>query len=87
MCDPGGLRRLNRVVLIRHLRRRSRPEQARLAMLGTGLPDWLVDILLGLSSIYAAGRGAQVTDAVEQVGGAKPRTIAQFVRDHVLAFA
>ena len=63
------------------------PEQARLAMLGTGLPEWLVDILLGLSSIYAAGRGAQVTDAVEQVGGAKPRTIAQFVRDHVLAFA
>ena len=63
------------------------PEQARLGMLGTGLPEWLVDILLGLSSIYAAGRGAQVTDAVEQVGGAKPRTIAQFVRDHVLAFA
>ena len=63
------------------------PEQARRGMLGTGLPEWLVDILLGLSSIYAAGRGAQVTDAVEQVGGAKPRTIAQFVRDHVLAFA
>ena len=63
------------------------PEQARLGMLGTGLPEWLVDILLGLSSIYAAGRGAQVTDAVEHVGGAKPRTIAEFVRDHVLAFA
>jgi uncharacterized protein YbjT (DUF2867 family) len=63
------------------------PEQARLAMLGRGLPEWLVDILLETSSIYAAGRGAPVTDAVEQVGGAKPRTIAQFVRDHVLAFA
>jgi uncharacterized protein YbjT (DUF2867 family) len=63
------------------------PEQARLGMLGTGLPEWLVDILLALSSIYAAGRGARLTDAVEQVGGTKPRTIAQFVRDHVLAFA
>jgi uncharacterized protein YbjT (DUF2867 family) len=63
------------------------PEQARSGMLGTGLPEWLVDILLGTSSIYAAGRGAPVTDAVEQVGKVKPRTITQFVRDHIRAFA
>jgi uncharacterized protein YbjT (DUF2867 family) len=63
------------------------PEQARTGMLSTGLPEWLVDILLGTSSIYAAGRGAPVTDAVEQVGKSKPRTIAQFVRDHVQAFS
>ena len=63
------------------------PEQARMGMLGTGLPEWLVDILLGTSSIYAAGRGAPVTDAVEQVGKSKPRTIAQCVRDHVQAFS
>jgi uncharacterized protein YbjT (DUF2867 family) len=63
------------------------PDQARLGMLGTGQPEWLIDFLLGVSSIYAAGRGAQVTDAVEHVGKAKPRPIIQFVRDHVLAFA
>ena len=63
------------------------PEQARVGMSGMGLPEWLVNVLLGLSSIYAAGGGARVTEAVEQVGKAKPRTIAQFVRDHVLAFA
>ncbi len=62
------------------------PEQAKPAMLGMGLPAWLVDDLLTLSSVFAAGHGAQVTDAVEKVGKAKPRTIEQFVRDHAKAF-
>ncbi len=62
------------------------PEQAKPAMLGMGIPAWLVDDLLTLSSVFAAGHGAQVTDAVEKVGKAKPRTIEQFVRDHAKAF-
>jgi uncharacterized protein YbjT (DUF2867 family) len=62
------------------------PEQAKPAMLGMGMPAWLVDDLLTISSFFAAGQGAQVTDAVEKVGKAKPRTIEQFVRDHAKAF-
>lgn len=63
------------------------PDQAKPAMLGMGMPAWLVDDLLGLASIFAAGHGARVTDAVEKVGKAKPRTIEQFVRDHARAFS
>jgi uncharacterized protein YbjT (DUF2867 family) len=63
------------------------PEQTKQAMLGMGMPAWLVDALLVLAAILAAGGGARVTDAVEKVGKAKPRTIEQFVRDHAQAFA
>ena len=63
------------------------PEHARPAMLGMGMPAWLVDDLLELASIFAAGRGAQVTDAVEKVGKAKLHTIEQFVRDYAHAFS
>jgi uncharacterized protein YbjT (DUF2867 family) len=62
------------------------PEQAKPAMLGMGIPAWLVDDLLTLASIFAAGYAAQVTDAVEKVGKATPRTIEQFARDHAKAF-
>jgi hypothetical protein len=51
------------------------------------MPAWLVDYLTTLASIFAAGHGPRVTDAVEKVGKAKPRTLEQFVRDYAQAFA
>lgn len=62
------------------------PEQAKPAMVGMGMPAWLAADLLGLASTFAAGQGARITDAVEKVGKAKPRTLEQFVRDHTSAF-
>lgn len=62
------------------------PEAARKAMLGMGMPDWLVDGLLGLYAEWSAGRGASVSPAVGQVGKTKPRTYEQFAREHAGAF-
>ncbi|HET6765308.1 MAG TPA: SDR family oxidoreductase [Longimicrobiaceae bacterium] len=62
------------------------PEAARGGMLAAGLPEWLVDDLLGLFAIFKAGHGATTTDAVRTIGGREPTTIEQFARDHAAAF-
>ena len=62
------------------------PEQFREGALGAGLPEWLVSALERLNEVFASGRAAEVTDAVERVGRREPTTFAQFARDHAGAF-
>ena len=62
------------------------PEQFRAGALGAGLPEWLVSALERLNEILAAGRAAEVTDAVRRAGRKEPTTFGQFARDHAEAF-
>ncbi|RDI74381.1 putative nucleoside-diphosphate-sugar epimerase [Gaiella occulta] len=52
-----------------------------------GLPGWLVEGMLGLHAVYAAGHGDLVTDAVERVGRVRPTAIESFAAAHAPAFA
>jgi len=53
---------------------------------GRGLPRWRADDLAFIASAYGEGEGELVTDAVHRVGGSKPRTFAEFVKDHANHF-
>lgn len=59
---------------------------ARQGMLGSGLPDWLVENLITLWGFIRDGRASKVTDAVRQITGREPRTFADFVRDNAAMF-
>ena len=52
-----------------------------------GLPRWRADELDFIASAYGEGEGESVTDAVRRVGGAEPRTFAEFAKDHADHFA
>jgi uncharacterized protein YbjT (DUF2867 family) len=62
------------------------PEEFRAGALAAGLPEWLVSALERLNEIFASGQAAEVTDAVQRVGGKEPTTFEQFARDHADAF-
>jgi uncharacterized protein YbjT (DUF2867 family) len=60
------------------------------ALSGSGWPAWIIDVLVGLygaKGYYGDGRAAPVTDTVERLTGAPPRTFEAFVREHAAAFA
>jgi uncharacterized protein YbjT (DUF2867 family) len=61
-------------------------QAAREAMLGMGLSEWLADALVELFNFYRDGGAAHVTDAVRQVTGREPISLAQFARDYAEAF-
>lgn len=61
-------------------------EGARQGMLGSGLPDWLVENLMTLWRFIREGRVSTVTDAVRQVTGREPRTFADFAEDNAALF-
>ena len=52
-----------------------------------GLPRWRADDLTFIASAYSEGDGELVTDVVYRVGGSKPRTFAEFAKDHANYFA
>ena len=52
-----------------------------------GLPRWRADDLAFIASAYGEGEGELVSDVVHRVGGSKPRTFAEFVKDHANHFA
>jgi len=56
---------------------------ARKAMLGMGMPEWLADDLTELNKIFAAGHGAQVSNDIETITGKKATSFEQFARDHI----
>jgi uncharacterized protein YbjT (DUF2867 family) len=58
----------------------------RQALAGAGLPGWLVDRLIELNTMMAAGHAAGVTDEVATLLGRQPRTFAQFAAEHRAAF-
>ena len=59
------------------------PESAaKSAMLGLGMPEWMVDAMMELHAIDKAGYAASVTDTVEKITGKKARTFADFAREN-----
>ena len=56
------------------------------ALVGAGLPGWLVERLVELNSMMAAGHAAGVTDEVARLIGRQPRTFAQFAAEHRAIF-
>jgi uncharacterized protein YbjT (DUF2867 family) len=55
---------------------------AKQAMLGMGMPEWMVDGMMELHAIDKAGYAAQVTDEVRKITGRAPISFAQFARQH-----
>ena len=55
-------------------------------MLGTGMPQWLVDALLELQRYYNEGRGGEVDDVVKKIIGRAPINLDQFLRENVEVF-
>jgi uncharacterized protein YbjT (DUF2867 family) len=58
----------------------------RRALAGAGLPGWLVDRLIELNTMMAAGHAAGVTDEVATLLGRQPRMFEQFAAEHRAAF-
>jgi len=57
------------------------PDELRPVLIGAGLPADYTELLLVLLSYIKAGYTATVTDAVEQITGAKPRTFKAFAAE------
>jgi len=53
------------------------------AMVGNGIPPWFAEQLVRVFGQLRAGAADRVTDAVRALTGREPRTLAQFLRDHV----
>jgi uncharacterized protein YbjT (DUF2867 family) len=56
-------------------------EQQRQAMLGQGMPEWLVTALLDLQAYYTGGKGGVVDDVLANLLRRAPRTMDQFVAE------
>lgn len=52
------------------------------ALLGHGLPGWIVDMLEEYAQAYASGWGGQATGSVAALTGRPALDIADFARDH-----
>jgi uncharacterized protein YbjT (DUF2867 family) len=61
-------------------------DDAREAMVATGMTPWRVDGLIELLRFYAEGGASATTDTVEQLVGRPPRTWEDFLRAHADAF-
>lgn len=62
------------------------PDALRDALVHAGLAEWLAEDLVTLHTIYKAGHGAQVSDAVADLTGTAARDFTTFARDHAAAF-
>ena len=58
------------------------PEAMRSALLGAGLPADYTEFLLVILGFFKAGYSERTTDAVQQITGRAPRTLAQYAADH-----
>ena len=63
------------------------PEEARQAMLGQGMPPFVVDQLGAVYTALRRGDQATTTDAVRSVTGRLPRPFPEFAADHADAFS
>ena len=62
-------------------------EAAESAMKEQGMPDWSAHALAEIQALFGTGAYADVLPDADNLLGRKPRTFAQFVRDHVAMFA
>ena len=63
------------------------PEAAREAMVGMGLPEWMVDALDEYNKALSEGFGDFTTNDVEEITGHPARSYETFARDFAQAFA
>jgi uncharacterized protein YbjT (DUF2867 family) len=63
------------------------PEAAKDSMIKAGMPAWNAAAVTELYGVFATGRYARTTDAVEKTTGKKPIAFEQFVREMVEAFS
>ena len=63
------------------------PEAARQGMLSSGMPEWQVDVSLGLLAAVREGALDAVTGTVATVGRVEPRSFADYAREFAPAFA
>jgi uncharacterized protein YbjT (DUF2867 family) len=61
-------------------------KSAREAMLQSGLPAMMADVVVDVFASYRAGSQASTTDGVRALTGREPGTFAQFARDHATLF-
>ena len=61
-------------------------DAARQAMLGMGLPKWLVGMLIEYGEAYTADWGDFVTQDFHTVSGHPPRSFQKFAEDHAAVF-
>jgi uncharacterized protein YbjT (DUF2867 family) len=61
-------------------------DEAREAMKGAGLNDWLINTISDLYGYFRKGYASQVSSAIEAVKGSKAITFGQFAKDYVDAF-
>jgi uncharacterized protein YbjT (DUF2867 family) len=57
-------------------------DDARAGMRQGGVPEFVIDALLGVGAAYRDGGADAVTPAIEQLTGEPPRTLVAFVADH-----
>jgi uncharacterized protein YbjT (DUF2867 family) len=55
-------------------------------LLASGMPEWHVDLQIEFSTALGSGLASTVTDTVEAITGKAPRTLDQFIRDHIALF-
>lgn len=61
-------------------------EAAEQAMVGMGFPAWLAHDLVTMMAEWAAGEHVEVADTVERVLDRTPRTVGEFISDHIKLF-
>jgi uncharacterized protein YbjT (DUF2867 family) len=61
-------------------------DEAREAMKGVGLNDWLINTISDLYGYFRKGYASQVSTAVEAVKGSKAITFDQFAKDYADTF-
>lgn len=61
-------------------------ESAKSAMLGLGMPAWMVDGMMELHGIDKAGYAAVVTSSVHDITGQTPRSFSDFARDNAASW-
>lgn len=62
------------------------PADARGAMGAAGLPDWAIEAMIELYEFQRAGRAEFVSTATEELTGARPCALEDFIRDNAGAF-
>ncbi len=62
------------------------PAAYRQGMLSAGIPELIVDAILGWFAYCRAGRADRIEPDTERLLGRKPRSLEQFVHDHVARY-
>jgi uncharacterized protein YbjT (DUF2867 family) len=61
-------------------------EERRSALLGAGISEWYVDLLVGLETAAESGQIGGLTTALQDLLGREPRTVAEFLTENADRF-